>query len=70
MAERTTAKERRKLQHLAETEILRFNGDHALWHKHVHDITLDPMQVLKCYEMDKHPNTICLLYTSPSPRDS
>lgn len=58
MAERVTAKERRRLQHLAETEILRYQGDHALWHKHIHDTTLDPMQVLKCYEMDRYPNTI------------
>lgn len=58
MAERITAKERRRLQHLATTEIERYAGDHALWHKHIHDTTLDPMQVLKCYEMDKYPNTI------------
>ncbi|AYA63816.1 hypothetical protein [Alteromonas sp. RKMC-009] len=58
MAERVTAKERRRLQNLAETEILRYQHDHALWHKHVHDVTLDPMQVLKCLEMDKHQNTV------------
>lgn len=58
MAERVTAKERQRLQHLAEAEIMRYKGDHSLWHKHVHDITLDPMQVLKCYEMDRYPNTI------------
>lgn len=31
---------------------------HALWHKHVHNVTLDPVQVLKMLEMDRHPNTI------------
>ncbi|QZA82793.1 hypothetical protein K4H25_15315 [Deefgea piscis] len=31
---------------------------HALWHKHVHGVELDPMQVLKCIEMDNNPNTI------------
>ena len=25
---------------------------HALWHKHVHNVDLDPMQVLKMQEMD------------------
>lgn len=31
---------------------------HALWHKHVHNVTLDPVQVLKMIEMDQHPNTV------------
>lgn len=31
---------------------------HALWHKHVHNVELDPVQVLKMVEMDEHPNTI------------
>lgn len=31
---------------------------HALWHKHVHNVELDPVQVLKMIEMDQHPNTI------------
>lgn len=31
---------------------------HALWHRHVHNVTLDPVQVLKMLEMDRHPNTI------------
>lgn len=29
-----------------------------LWHKHVHNVELDPVQVLKCVEMDENPNTI------------
>ena len=47
-----------KLRHVAEREINRYRGDHALWHKHVHNITLDAMQVLKMAAMDEHPNTI------------
>lgn len=31
---------------------------HALWHKHVHNVELDPVQVLKMIEMDQHSNTI------------
>lgn len=42
----------------AEIEIMRYAHDHALWHKHVHNVTLDPVQILKCIEMDQNPNTI------------
>lgn len=31
---------------------------HGLWHKHVHNVELDPVQVLKMIEMDQHPNTV------------
>lgn len=31
---------------------------HALWHKHVHNVELDPVQVLKMLEMDRHRNTV------------
>lgn len=31
---------------------------HALWHKHVHGVTLDPMQCLKMAEMDLHRATV------------
>lgn len=31
---------------------------HALWHKHVHNVELDPLQCLKMAEMDDHPNTV------------
>lgn len=58
MAERVSRAERYRLQGVAEREVMRFAGDHALWHKHVHNVTLDPMQVLKCIEMDRHRNTI------------
>ena len=58
MAERRTAAQRIKMRDLAEVEIQRYRGDHALWHKHVHNVELDSMQVLKCIEMDRHDNTI------------
>ncbi len=31
---------------------------HALWHKHVHNVELDPIQLLKMQEMDQHANTV------------
>ncbi|MBL8386992.1 MAG: hypothetical protein JNK17_02025 [Hydrogenophaga sp.] len=31
---------------------------HALWHKYVHNVELDPIQLLKMQEMDRHPNTV------------
>lgn len=37
---------------------MRYANDHALWHKHIHNVDLDPAQVLKCIEMDQHSNTI------------
>jgi hypothetical protein len=58
MAERLSAAQRVKLQNVAEREVQRYAGDHALWHKHVHNVDLDPAQVLKMVEMDRHPNTI------------
>lgn len=58
MPERVSRSERLRLQSVAEGEVMRYAGDHALWHKHVHNVTLDPMQVLKCIEMDRHRNTI------------
>lgn len=58
MAERISAAQRIKLQNLAELEVMRYAGDHALWHKHVHNVTLDSMQILKCLEMDRNPRSI------------
>jgi len=58
MPERTTPAQRIRMRNLAEVEINRYRDDHALWHKHVHNVELDPMQVLKCIEMDQHDNTI------------
>jgi hypothetical protein len=47
-----------KVQNRAELELKRYVGDHAMWHKHVHGVDLDPMQVLKMVEMDRHAYTI------------
>ena len=58
MTERVSAAARIEAQIVAEREVMRYAGDHALWHKHVHNVTLDPMQVLKCIEMDRAPNTV------------
>lgn len=58
MAERTSATQRLKLEHVAEREIKRYAGDHAMWHKHIHDIELDSVQILKMKEMDQYNNTI------------
>lgn len=55
---RVTATDRIRLTNRAEVEILRYKNDHAAWHKHVHGVELDPMQILKCIEMDDHANTI------------
>lgn len=58
MAERVSAAQRIRAQNVAEREVMRYADDHAMWHKHVHNVELDPIQVLKCMEMDQHPNTI------------
>lgn len=63
---RTSAAQRRKSSIVAEEEILRFASPdpatgvrpHALWHKHIHNVELDPMQLLKMQEMDEHENTV------------
>ncbi|SFW40416.1 hypothetical protein [Nitrosovibrio sp. Nv17] len=55
---RVTASERLRCQSRAEVEILRYRDDHLLWHKHIHNVELDPVQLLKCIEMDAHANTI------------
>ncbi|MDP2398873.1 MAG: hypothetical protein Q8M53_11010 [Burkholderiales bacterium] len=58
MSLRLSSGDRVKLSIRAERELLRFKDDHALWHKHIHNVELDPMQILKCMEMDAHPNTV------------
>lgn len=58
MAERQSVAARIRLRNLAEVEIQRHAGDHAAWHKHLHDVDLDPVQVLKMTEMDRHKQTI------------
>ncbi|AXF86750.1 hypothetical protein DTO96_102506 [Ephemeroptericola cinctiostellae] len=58
--------QRIKVQHRAEIEVMRYAvpdpttgiKPHALWAKHVHNVDLDPMQVLKMLEMDNNPNTV------------
>jgi hypothetical protein len=58
MAERITAQKRGEYARAAEAEIMRYADNHALWHKHIHNVDLDPSQVLKCIEMDNKPFTI------------
>lgn len=58
MAERISAGKRVEMRNLAEVEVMRYKDDHALWHKHIHNVDLDPVQVLKCIEMDDNLNTI------------
>lgn len=55
---RVSSTQRVQLQNVAEREILRYAGNHALWHRHIHDVDLDPAQILKCIEMDRHHKTI------------
>ncbi|HLP97478.1 MAG TPA: hypothetical protein VK149_03435 [Sideroxyarcus sp.] len=55
---RVSTADRIRLSNRAEVEIMRYADDHAMWHKHVHDVELDPMQLLRCIEMDANPNTI------------
>lgn len=55
---RVSPSERIRLSIRAEKEILRYKDDHALWHKHVHNVELDPCQLLRCIEMDANQNTI------------
>lgn len=63
---RTSAAQRQKSSLRAEREIMRFAlpdpatgiRPHALWHKYVHNVELDPIQILKMQEMDEHANTV------------
>lgn len=63
---RVSAAQRAKSSIVAEREIMRFAlpdpvtgiRPHALWHKYVHNVELDPVQILKMQEMDQHPNTV------------
>ena len=58
MTARISSAQRLRLASRAEVEIMRYADDHTLWHKHIHGVTLDPAQILKCIEMDQHPNTV------------
>lgn len=55
---RISAAQRITVQSRAEIEVQRYAHDHALFHKHVHNVTLDPVQLLKCLAMDQNPNTV------------
>ena len=63
---RVSAAQRVKVASRAEAEIMRFGRPdpdtglrpHALWHQHVHGVTLDAAQILKMQEMDENPNTV------------
>ncbi len=58
MPKRINRAQRIRMQNVAEREVMRYAGDHAAWHKHVHNVDLDAAQVLKLMEMGEHPNTI------------
>lgn len=66
MKRRVSQAERATLLNRAEVEIQRFAKPdpatglrpHALWHKHVHNVTLDPVQIMKMIEMDEHAQTV------------
>jgi hypothetical protein len=63
---RISAAQRRKAASWPSSEIMRFAQPdpdtgikpHALWHKYVHNVELDPIQVLKMQEMDEHRDTV------------
>lgn len=56
--DRVSAAQRVRLQNRAEQAVMRFADDHSQWHKFVHGVELDSMQILKCLEMDQHLNSI------------
>ncbi|MTI12103.1 hypothetical protein [Sansalvadorimonas verongulae] len=58
MTQHLSAAQRLELCQVSEREIQRYAGDHAMWHKHVHNVELDAMRVLKMIEMDEQDNTI------------
>ncbi len=56
--ERSSLASRQRSSIVAERELMKYAGNHALWHKHVHNVDLDAMQILKCEEMDRWGKTI------------
>lgn len=66
MVVRVSAADRKRGASRAEIAIMKYADPdpktglrpHALWHKHVHNVDLDPVQCLKMQEMDDHENTI------------
>lgn len=57
-SERVSPAQRIRAQNIAEREVMRYANDHSAWHKHVHNVELDTMQILKCELMDQHPSTV------------
>lgn len=51
---RLSAKQRISISSNAEQAILKYKGNHFLWHKYIHNIELDPMQLVKMHQMDQH----------------
>jgi hypothetical protein len=58
VAERISIAERKRSAIVAERAIAKYAGDHAMWHKYIHNVELDPVQVLKMNEMDRDSKTI------------
>lgn len=58
MADRVSKQQRIQYATAAEVEIMRYHNDHFMWHKHLHNVELDPVQVLKCIQMDEDPFTV------------
>lgn len=55
---RISGAQRIEMWSVAEREIMRYADDHYLWHKHVHNVELDPIQLLKCKDMDANPMSL------------
>ncbi len=58
MAARISTAQRIEMWNVAEREVLKYKGNHFLWHKHLHNVELDPIQLLKCADMDEYDNTL------------
>lgn len=58
MASRVSSAQRVEVWGEAEREIMRYADNHYLWHKHIHNVELDAIQILKCEEMDRNPMTL------------
>lgn len=66
LRKRISHAERITMRNRAEVEVMRYAQPdpatglrpHAMWHKHVHNVTLDAAQLLKMAEMDRHAQTI------------
>ena len=55
---RVSGTQRVETWNAAGREINRYKDDHFLWHKHVHNVELDAIQLLKCEDMDRHRLTV------------